>query len=143
VSSSSSDADLPARRLLGAALDALRREAPAHRDLLCGTLAALAVNLHVDREALGVRAAAGGLAITEPAASARVTIRTDLATAYALLDARLTILEAVRTGRLDARGSAIDLAVAAEALSVFLHGLVRCPSGAVLLRDLRSASKES
>jgi hypothetical protein len=136
VSSNSSVADPPARRLLRAALDTLGREAPAHHDLLCGALAALPINLDIDREAFSVRVADGTAAIAAPIDPPRVTVRTDLDTAHALLDAQLTILEAVRAGRLDVRGRAGDLAVAAEALSAFLHGLVRCPSGGALLRDL-------
>jgi hypothetical protein len=143
VSSNSSAADAPARRLLRAALDTLGREAPAHHDLLCGTLAALPVDLDIDRDAFSVRVADGALSVAAPTDPPRVTLRTDLATAHALLDAQLTVLDAVRRGWLDVRGRAGDLAVAAEALSMFLHGLVRCPSGGALLRDLRAqASKE-
>jgi hypothetical protein len=137
VSSSSSAADPPAQRLLRAALDALRREAPAHHDLLSGVLVTLPVNLDIDRERFGVRATSAGLTVALPSSSARVTIRTDLATAYALLDARLTVLDAVRSGAVDVRGSADDLSTAAGAFSTFLHGLVRCRSGPALLRDLR------
>jgi SCP-2 sterol transfer family len=137
VSSSSSAADSPARRLLGAALDVLRREAPAHNDVLCGVIATLPISLHVDREVLGLRIAGRQLRIAAPDSAARVTVQTDLATAHALLDARLTVLEAVQQGKLDVRGNAADLCTAAEALSTFLHGLVRCPSGAALLCDLR------
>jgi hypothetical protein len=136
VSSSSSAADSPARRLLGTALDVLGREAPAHHDVLCGTIATLPMSLHVGREVLGLHLAGGQLRIAAPDRAARVTVRTDLATAHALLDARLTVLEAVQRGKLDVRGHAADLCAATEALSTFLHGLVRCPSGAALLRDL-------
>lgn len=143
MSSNSSVADPPAQRLLRAALDTLGREASAHHDLLCGALAALPINLDIDREAFSVRVADGTHAIAAPIDPPLVTVRTDLATARALLDAQLTILEAVRAGRLDVRGRACDLALAAEALSAFLHGLVRCPSGGALLRDLHvHASKE-
>lgn len=136
MSSNSSATDPPAQRLLRAALDTLGRESPAHQDLLCGALAALPINLDIDREAFSVRVADGKPTLDAPIEPPRVTVRTDLDTAHALLDAQLTILEAVRAGRLDLRGRASDLAVAAEALSAFLHGLVRCPSGGALLRDL-------
>lgn len=137
MSSNSSGADRQARDLLDGALATLHREAPAHHDLLCDALAALTVNLLVGDERFAVEAVRGRLATAGPARAARVTLETDLATACALLDARRTVVQAVRAGELDVRGSAGDLAAVADALSLLLHGLVRCPSSAALLDELR------
>jgi hypothetical protein len=137
VSSSSCDIDRPARRLLLAAFDVLGAEAEVHYRRLCAVLQALAVDLHVGTELLSPRVHAARLIVVEPDGSARVTVRTDLAAAYALLDGRRTLLESVTHGELDIRGAADALDAAADAASIFLHGLVRCRSGAALFDDLR------
>jgi len=137
VSSSSCGADRPARRLLVAAFDLLGAEARVHHGLLCAVLETLPVDLHVGPERLRPRVHAARLIVVEPDGPARVTVRTDLATVDALLDARRTVLDAVTRGELFVRGAADALDAAAEAFSICLHGLVRCRSGPALLDDLR------
>jgi hypothetical protein len=144
--SSSSSADHPARRLLGGAFAVLHDEAPAHAGMLCEALARLTVHVEVGDEAIAPRVTDGRLAVGDPSGPAGVTIRTDLATVLALLDARRTLVEAVAHGELDVWGAADALDAAADAFSTFLHGLVRAPSSASLLDELRrhvaSASPE-
>lgn len=133
--SSNSSAE-PARRLLVAAFDVLGSEAPVHHGLLHAALGALAVTLLVGDEVLAPRVR-GDRIVVERAEASRVTVRTDLDAACALLEARLTLAEAIARGVFDVRGTADSLDAAAGALDLFLHGLVRCPSGAALLDDLR------
>jgi hypothetical protein len=135
--SSSSSADRPATRLLGRAFAVLHAEAPAHAGLLCDALARLAVHALVDGERIAPRVVAGRLAVGEPAGRADVTLRTSLPTMLALLEARRTLLDAVNRGELDVWGPAGALDAAADAFSTFLHGLVRAPSSAHLLDELR------
>jgi hypothetical protein len=137
--SSSSCADRPARRLLRDAFAVLRDEAAAHHAMLCGALAALPVNVAVGGEALAPQVTGDELAVGDPCEAPRVAIATRLATVLALLEARYTVVEAVARGDLDLRGTADALDAAADAFAVFLHGLVRAPSSARLLDELRSA----
>jgi hypothetical protein len=138
----SSSSDRPASRLLDAAFAILRNEAAAHHDRLCAALAALTIDVVVGDERLAPRVGAGRIAVGEPhgpaaRGAAHVTIQTDLAAVLALLEAQRTLVESVTRGALDVRGSADALAAAADALSTFWHGLVRAPSSASLLDELR------
>ncbi len=135
--SSNSSADRPAARLLGRAFAVLHAEAPVHADLLCEALARLAVHAQIGAERLAPRVRGGQLVIAAPAGPADVTLRTSLPAMLALLDARRTLVEAVTRGELDVRGAAGALDAAADAFTTFLHGLVRAPSAASLLDELR------
>jgi hypothetical protein len=135
--SSNSSADRPARRLLGAAFDVLRAEAPAHHEALCAALAVLAVNVDVAQDRLAPRVIGGRLAVDDPVASPDVAVRTTLAATCALLDGHRTLVDAVAHGELDIHGRADALDAAAAAFSLFLHGLVRAPSSPRLLDELR------
>jgi hypothetical protein len=134
---SNSSADRPAASLLRAAFAVLHDEAPSHADLLCAALARLTVRVEVGDEAIAPRVAEGRLAVGEPTGPAGVTIRAGLPVVLALLDARRTLIEAVARGELDVWGTADALDAAADAFATFLHGLVRAPSGAGLLGELR------
>jgi len=134
---SNSSADRPARRLLAAAFATLRDEAPAHHGLLCDALAELTVHIVADGEHLAPRPTAAGLAVAEPRGAAAVTIRAGLATVLALLEARRTLVDAIARGELDVWGSADALDAAADAFATFLHGMVRAPSSAGLVDELR------
>ena len=135
---SNSSADRPARGLLEAAFGVLRAEAPAHHDLVRDAVARLRVHLVIGGERFAPHAADGRLAVGDAADPAAVTVTTSLAAALALLDARRTLIEAVDAGELDVRGSADALDAAADAFSLFLHGMVRAPSSARLLDELRA-----
>lgn len=141
--SSSSCADRPARRLLGDAFAVLRAEAAAHHAMLCDALAPLPVNVTVGDEALAPQVTGAGLAVGDPCEAPRVAIETRLATVLALLEARCTVIEAVARGDLDLRGTADALDAAADAFAVFLHGLVRAPSSARLLDELRDVVRSN
>lgn len=134
---SSSFDDRPARRLLDAAFTLLHDEAPLHARLLAEALNRLSVRIDAGGESLAPRLAAGRLTVAEPSGDERVTIRTSLATVLGLLDAHGTLIDAVSRGALDVRGTADSLDAAADAFSTFLHGMVRAPSAAALLDELR------
>lgn len=135
--SSSSSADLPATGLLGRAFAVLHAEAPVHAELLCEALARLAVHALIGAERLAPGVRGGRLVVAAPAGRADVTLCTSLPAMLALLEARQTLVEAVTRGELDVRGAAGALDAAADAFTTFLHGLVRAPSSAHLLDELR------
>ena len=136
MSSSSCD-DRPARRLLGAAFTLLHDEAPLHAHMLCEALTRLSVRIDAGGESLSPRLRDGRLAVVDASGAEHVTIQTSLATVLGLLDAHGTLLDAVARGALDVRGTADALDAAADAFATFLHGMVRAPSSARLLADLR------
>jgi hypothetical protein len=132
--------DHPAARLLGAAFEVLRAEAPAHHEALCMAVLALPVNVVVADERLAVHVSTGALHVGAPHAAPEVTVTTSLAATRALLDAERTLVATIERGELDVRGSAAALDAAADAFMVFLHGLVRAPSSVALLVELRCVS---
>jgi hypothetical protein len=134
---SNSSGDRPARRLLAAAFGVLCDEAPIHHANLRAVLAQLIVHIVVGGDAFAPELAADRLAVGDPRGAAQVTLRTELATALALFEGRRTIVAAVTHGELDVRGSPDALDAAAAAFAHFLHGLVRAPSSAALLDQLR------
>lgn len=119
--------------LLDEAFEVLRRESPEHLGLLRDALGGRVVALVVD----GERMLSDGDSLGTAAASAALTVGTDARTVLALLDDRLTLLDAVRSGALRARGHRSAIAAAEAAMRAFLHGLVRCPSAPGLLVQLR------
>lgn len=134
---SSSCGDRPARRLLAAAFAVLHDEAPLYAQHLCDALARLSVRIDTGDESLAPGLAGGVLAVSDASGAERVAIRTSLATVLGLLDAHGTLLDAVARGALDLQGTADELDAAADAFAIFLHGMVRAPSSASLLDDLR------
>lgn len=126
--------------LLDEALAVLRKESPPHDRLLRERLDGCTIAFTVDGERMATR---GAEMTREPGASdagANVDLRveTDAATVLALLDDRITLLEALRSGALKARGDRSAVARAEAAMRVFIHGLVRCPSAPKLLVKLNN-----
>jgi len=101
---------------------------------------ALPVNIVVAHERLAARVAGGKLHVGTPHVAPSVTVTTSLAATRALLDAERTLVAAIERGELDVRGQAAALDAAADAFMLFLHGLVRAPSSAALLAELRRVS---
>ncbi|HZR80792.1 MAG TPA: hypothetical protein VFD92_06825 [Candidatus Binatia bacterium] len=112
-------------------------EAPGAYAELCGRLARRRVRLIVDGDDLtleftrrGVAAVAGG----PPSIEVRATQRSILD----LVDARRTLVESVLADEIELRGAPEDLLVFHEGLMAYVHGAVRAPSVADLLRSYRS-----
>ena len=146
MSSSSSARERPARRLLGRALEALAREAPAHHALLREPLRRIALRCAIADEVVHLSVAGARIRIAERPrgdAPAAVEVRAELRDAVALLDGELTFVEAVREGRVDLLGPPAALLDAADAFAIFLHGLVRCSSAGALLDELRGAARST
>jgi len=127
----------PAADVLGQAFAALQATGATHARLLAQALAGFSVRIELPAESFTPCIAGDALAVGPPAVDARVIVRTDLACVLALLDGRETLEAAVGTHALALWGAADDLLAAFEALSIFLHGLVRSPAGPDLLSRVR------
>jgi hypothetical protein len=144
VSSNSFAASGTAQGLLERAFDVLAGEAPRHWALFCVTLGDLVIELRVGLESFQVFSSQGEVKCASAGTrEPRVSAATHLAVANDLFAGNVTFLEALMTDRLSVRGEAAALSGASRAMEVFLHGLVRSPSGPVLLNLLgESAEKE-
>lgn len=124
--------------LLDEAFAVLRDESPVHARALREKLVDRVIVFTVDGERM-VSGGAGLVPATfgDAARGPDLQVDTDSATVLALLDDRITLLDAVRAGSLRARGPRAAIAAAEEAMRVFIHGLVRCPSAPRLLVRFR------
>lgn len=120
--------------LLSDAFAVLARESPVHTGVIRERLGPRVVSFTVD----GERMCSDGGGVS--AANGRppdLHIETDAETVLALLDDRISLLDAVRAGALRARGHRAAVAAAESAMRAFLHGLARCPSAPRLLHRFR------
>lgn len=127
---------------LSRSLDVLERERPDVATRLAAVLAALAVAASVDGET--VRLASDGEVVrvtprTAGEAAVAVTVATSRATILALVDGRVSLIDAVLSDALLLRGSPGDLARFHDALWLYLQGAVRVPAFAELLASYRTA----
>jgi hypothetical protein len=114
-------------RFLDSALDAIRVECPAAYVRLCGLLVGSGLQLRVDGRARSFTVEGGRHRIGD-SPSAGTEIRTDRSAVEALLEGRLSLVDAVLGERLSLRGAPLDIAIMHDALVVFLEGAVRSPS---------------
>jgi hypothetical protein len=135
----------PFREFLDEALYALRAELPWVWRALCAALHARAVDLAVDGELVRVRGDAEGLSVTPLRAAGELTesvsLRTSRAVIVGLVEARDTFVDAVTHDRVTLRGGVDDLLAFHDALVVFLHGAVRCPSFSRLLDEFLASAE--
>jgi hypothetical protein len=123
---------------LFASFEALAREQPAIHSRLCAQLAPRGVAIAVDDETVAVRfdrhAVARG---RSTGGTAAIDVRTTRATVLALVDAELSLVDAVLADRLWLRGALPDLLAFHEGLTTYVHGAVRAPSFPALLAAYR------
>ena len=128
----------------------LEAQAPAHARMLAGHLECWPVVLECDGERVrpevhGDRLVATCVAENRPDDSDLVEARigpllSASATAEAVLDlleGRISLLDALRQGRLEARGHRRAMSAAEQGMRIFLHGLARCADAPALLNRLR------
>lgn len=124
--------------LLRRSVDHLKSEVPDSYRLLLARLGPMVVELNVDGEIFTLR---GGnrVRISDGAADVAGTrIVTSRVTILDVLDARVTLSEAVEAGTVQVRGSLDDVQRAHASLSAYVHAAVRAPSQPTLLAELRS-----
>jgi hypothetical protein len=133
--------------LLDESLSVLQREQPASYARLCETLAGLHIEIGVDGEWMiagfepgGHRVAATIAAAGTAAAGAR--FRASRTAVLDVLDGRLTLAEAVLSGRLEAYAPLARLLELHDALLLYVNAAVRCPSFPALLDRFRAAAVE-
>ncbi len=124
--------------LLRRSIGHLADEVPAGYRHVLDALGALVVGLEVGDEHCTLR---GGrrLEVTEgveEGAGTRVT--TSRTTILAILDAAITLDDAIETGALDVRGALDDVLRAHDTLRAYVHAAVRAPSQPGLLDALRA-----
>lgn len=122
---------------LGAALAALAREIPPAYAALTRALDGMSVRFDVDGRACSLRCADGVHALGAGLAGCDTEVATDTATILDLVDARCSLVQAVRSDRLHLRGPVAAVARFDRGLGAFLAGAVRGPSFPSLLEDLR------
>lgn len=125
--------------LLRRSIDHLATEVPKNHGRLVAELGALVVELDVDGEVFSVRAAGHGLEVVDGAApGAVVRVATSRAGICSVLDAEVSLGEAVQDGRVDVHGGLDDLLRAHDALIAYGHAAVRAPSLPGLLDRFRA-----
>lgn len=137
--SSSCGGECTVARLLKRALDVLARESAWHHERLRALLSSLSIGVGIAGETLTIGADAARVTVAPVLELTAVAVYTELTTVLLLLEARATVLEMVRRGRLDLFGTPEALLRAGDGVELFLNGLVRCPSAPALLSELRAA----
>lgn len=128
-------------RFLLRSLSALRRDLPWIHARLCARLAPRELRLEVDGEGIGLRCGEDEIRRVEPPCAPAAFARTDRATILDLVDARLSLLDALLEERLVVQGAIGDVIAFHDGLLIYLHGAVRDPSFPALLRELRRGAE--
>lgn len=95
------------------------------------------VLLFVDGEEVSLTFAPGGVYLAPQVRYPTVVLHTSRRTILDVIDARLTLNEAVLADEILLQGSPADLAVYHEGLLTYVRGAVRCPSFPSLLERFR------
>jgi hypothetical protein len=125
--------------LLRRSLDHLAAEVPSSYRRVVVELGSLVVEVVADGEVFSVRADLDRLEVVDGATrAAGARIDTSRATIVDVIDAEMTLAEAVESGRLTALGSLDDILRAYDALIAYANAAVRAPSVPGLLDALRA-----
>jgi hypothetical protein len=150
VSSSSSDNARPAggqRKIAGLLLESfavIRAELSPAFGLLLTALARQTIRIEVDDEMLEVRVDGDELCVASTVfGSPSARVATELATILDVLDARVSLRDAVLENRLRVVAELASVEVLHEALLLYTHAAVRCPSFPELLERLRMPEPSS
>lgn len=119
-------------------LRVLRAEMPGAYRLLCGMLAPREVLIVVDGEQVPLRFAASEARVLDRPQEPRVLARTSRRAILDVVDARMSLQEAVDAGVLLLEGTAEDLSRFHEGLLTYVRGAVRCPSFPSILDRFRA-----
>lgn len=133
------------QRHLQESLKLLERELPSAYRQMCLVFKGKLARICVDDECIVVESIGHELRVvrSEGARSVVVQCTTSRKTLLALLDADLTIVQAVRADQLWLQGSVTELLTFYEALASYFHGSVRCRSFPALLQRYRNAAQPS
>jgi hypothetical protein len=126
---------------IGASLELLKKECPQAYDLLCSQMAGRQAWFSIDGDPVRLAFSPERILLQPPEGDGDLSVRliTDWATVLDLADAKLTLIDAVLSCRLDLHAEANELALFYAASLTYLRGAVRCPSFPALLDRLRLA----
>ena len=122
---------------LETSLDLLRDQVPRAHERLRLQLLGSPLLLHADRCSFVLTAGPTRFAIGDPHDSVALEIAVSKSVVLDLLDARTSLLEAVRADRLFLRGSVHSLSVFFAALQTYVRGALRSASFETLLAAYR------
>jgi hypothetical protein len=121
----------------------LAAEKPLVYARLCAFLRDREARVTVDDERTGIAFPAGAFRLCDDVEHPFIELSSSRATVLAVVDGRLTLEEAVWGEHLELRGHLDDLVRFHDALVLYLHGAVRCPSFPWLLDRYRDADVPS
>ena len=145
MSSSTSIPEAHVAGLLDESLLVLQREQPASYARLCEALADLRIEIRVDAEWMSVGFEPGGHRVAGESAAAEALdaaarFNTSRDAVLDVLDGRITLAEAVLTGRLEAYAPLARLLELHDALRLYVNAAVRCQSFPGLLDRFRAGA---
>jgi hypothetical protein len=123
--------------LLAESFAVLSREHPEASARLCAHLAGLAVAVQVDGEYFAAGFSSSGACVRAITGREPAQVATQRQTLVDVLDDRQSLTEAVLVDAVRVVGTLDVLLRLHEGLGLYLHGAVRCPGFAPLLRRLR------
>jgi hypothetical protein len=122
---------------LDASLRVLRDRVPVAYDRLCAQLSDSPILLRVDRSSFVLTVSENQLTIVEPHDAPVLEIAVSKSVVLDLLDAKTTLLDAIREDRLFLKGSVQSLPVFFSALQTYVRGALRSASFETLLASYR------
>jgi hypothetical protein len=131
------------RYLVEESLRALASEAPAFYSRLGSALCGRRLHISGEGEAFALDFADGLVRSVTPDGSEDVHLTVDRRTILALVDAELTLEEALYQDRLVVRGNLTEVVDLFDGLLIYLRGGIRCPSFPRLLSDFRESNDVS
>jgi hypothetical protein len=134
---SSSTRDSSLTWYIATSLIALRQECPTAYFLMCSQLAPRQVRLVIDGESVMLAFDPSGVHVLPQAKEPTAELVTSHQTILDVLDARLTLTEAVLSDAIVLRGQVDDLTVFHDGLTTYVRGAVRCPTFRRLLDSFR------
>jgi hypothetical protein len=130
------------RSFLDQSLAILAREAPGSYRRLCDTFAGRRLRVTGDEEEFGLDFRDRSVVIAAARGDEAIVAGIDRRTIVDMVDAHLTIEEALRLDRLTMRASLKDALTAFDGMEIYLRGAIRCPSFPGLLAQLRASLNE-
>jgi len=122
---------------IATSLIALRQECPTAYFLMCGQLASRRVRLVIEGESVTLAFDPSGVHVLPEAKESAAELVTSRQTILDVLDARLTLAEAVLSDAIVLKGHVNDLTAFHDGLMTYVRGAVRSPSFARLLDRFR------
>ncbi|HLV33541.1 MAG TPA: hypothetical protein VKY59_00445 [Spirillospora sp.] len=123
--------------LLETSFAVMSSECPEAYQRICQLLAGDEVGITIDAESLSVRFEAGQAVVLRTPQQPTVHVAATKQTLLDLIDARYTLEHAITRDLLHVRGKMNELIRFYEAVQLYIHGAVRCPSFPDLLSDYR------